>query len=319
LLKGFRPSCDPTPYFHTQAPTDPIFHSVVGSECRLNPARAEQAMAARAGGNLSNLVQMLQSDLAKAQDKLQCCQPKLCQAAWQDACQWELPPPRTCTLNQGLPSCLARHPKSGMATQVQLGGALRIASTFAEILLLQYANGFELHEGEVGWQVSPDEMMELFRLHAVAFDLEQRTPYVAALQGSGLLHRILLALTDESDTSAGVAPAGARFVAFVGHDTNIANIGGMLELSWQQPGYQKDQMPPAGALTFEVREEAGTRRVYVAYVAQSLKQMRSGQGDSPVRTPVRVPGCSTTEPGFPCGLDRFKQLVAEKLDPDCAR
>lgn len=40
----------------------------------------------------------------------------------------------------------------------------------------------------------------------------------------------------------------AKVVVFVGHDTNIANIGGMLGLHWQLPGYAPDEIPPASAL-----------------------------------------------------------------------
>src|SRR5207247_4760632 len=126
--------------------------------------------------------------------------------------------------------------KDAAPTQVQLDGALRVGSTFTEILLLEYTNGFP--KEEVGWDRIKGDMTLLFRVHAVSFDLEQRTPYVARLQGSRLLRKILLALTDQTDNAPGTAPPGAKFVAYVGHDTNIANIGAMLELSWQQEGYQ---------------------------------------------------------------------------------
>ena len=93
------------------------------------------------------------------------------------------------------------------------------------------------------------------------------------------------------DGKPGSAPAGAKLAAYIGHDTNIANVGGMLGLSWQPPRYQKDQMPPAGALLFKLRERApGERLVNVAYVAQSLDDMRNGTGTKSVRTPVAVPG-----------------------------
>ena len=321
LLRGFRPGCDSAAYFHTQAPKDPIFHSVAGNDCKLDPIRAEQDMMHQAKGSLSGVLQRLQTELATAQKVLRCCQPELCQATWK-MCPSGLPQPEKCRLDQELPTCLVPKPTSSTPTQVQLGGALRIASTFAEILLLEYANGFK--NEDVGWgKVTREQMTPLFRLHTTAFDIEQRTPYVAALQGSPLLRRILLALQvkhdKDDDKRPGVAPAGTRFVAYIGHDTNIANIGGMLDLHWQQPGYQQDQMPPAGALTFELREEAGARNVYVAYVAQSLDDMRNRTGERPVRTPVSVPGCSSTAAGFPCPFDALESLVKSKLDPNCSQ
>src|SRR5262249_47517861 len=162
-----------------------------------------------------------QSELKSAQDTLQCCRASLCEETWTDTCRGlpPPPPPRTCTLADRLPSCLVRHPPSGTATQVELGGALRIASTFAEILLLEYANRFP--DKDVGWgRIKRAQMTPLFRLHTAAFDLEQRTPYIAATQGSALLRRIHLALKDEKDAAgggAGTAPPGAKFVAYVGH------------------------------------------------------------------------------------------------------
>ncbi len=103
----------------------------------------------------------------------------------------------------------------------------------------------------------------------------------------------------------------------MGHDTNIANVAGMLDLSWTQPGYQRNQTPPAGALAFELREEAGIRNVNVFYVAQSLEDMHAGKGDRPIPTPVPVPNCG--ESGAACTLEKFETLVTQKLDPNCSQ
>ena len=273
-------------------------------------------MLARAGGDLANVAQTLAPELAIAQQTLQCCQPRFCEAA-STACRRPASPPNTCTLADRLPSCLVRREEHGVVGQVALGGALRAASTFAEILLLEYANGFPT--SEVGWgRITREQLTQVFRLHTTAFGLEQRTPYVAALQGSPLLERILGALTDEKASAPGSAPPGAKFVAYVGHDTNIANVAGMLGLTWQQPGYQKDQTPPAGALVFELRQtDAGARNVHVFYAASSLDDMRAVKGESPVRTPVHVPGCGTE--GAACPLADFAKLVRSKLDRSCTQ
>ena len=72
-----------------------------------------------------------------------------------------------------------------------------------------------------------------------------------------------------------MAVRDAKFIALVGHDTNIANIAGILDLTWTQAGYQRNQTPPAGALVFEVRMGADKKqRVYTSYLAQSPEQMR---------------------------------------------
>jgi 4-phytase/acid phosphatase len=131
-----------------------------------------------------------------------------------------------------------------------------------------------------------------------------------------LLRKMLLALKDESDAEPGTAPPGAKFVAYVGHDTNIANVAGMLSLSWQQADYQTNQTPPAGALIFELRQtDAGARNVHAFYAAQSLDDMRHANGTSATRTPVPIPGC----PNGSCTLGEFAKRVEQALDWDCSR
>ena len=114
----------------------------------------------------------------------------------------------------------------------------------------------------------------------------------------------------------------AKFVAFVGHDTNIWNLAGMIDVSWLQPGYQRNQTPPAGALMFEVRESKdGKLLVYATYVAQSLEQMRNATpltGDvKPLKTPLRIPACSSAEPGFPCTIEEFAVAIRNSVDREC--
>lgn len=314
LLRGFRPEhCDTKKFFHkASTPTDPIFHPVTaGGRCKLDPDRARREILTLAGGSLSNVVQELELELNLAQHTLQCC-PKegLCRTTSIRTCLPPTTPPNTCTLTSHLQSCMVDQPKD-TPTQVHLGGALRVASTFAEILLLEYANGFPLFE--VGWgRITREQMTAVFRVHTEAFRLEQRTPYVAKLQGSMLLRKMLLALKSESDGGTGTAPPGAKFVAYVGHDTNIANVAGMLNLSWLQAGYQENQTPPAGALIFELRQTDNSVRVYAYYAAQSLDNMHHQTATSATRTPVPIPGCLNGH----CTINEFATLVASKLDPN---
>jgi len=316
LLRAFRPSpsCDVSKYFHEASPstTDRIFHPVTKSgRCTLDAGRAKAEIEARAGGSFPAFIraQHLEDELTTAQTTLQCCQPKLCADTW-DKCQLPKPPPKSCTLTD-LPSCVA--PTNGDTPKAELGGGLRVASTFAELLLLEYANGFPIDD--VGWKrLTRDDLSGVLRLHTAVFDLEQRTGYIAKRQGSLLLKKILLALQSKTDNLPGTAPANAKFVAYVGHDTNIANVASMLGLSWQQEGYQKDQTPPAGALMFKLYKLSGFSHVTVSYVAQSLDDMRAVAG-TPVRTSIVIPGCA----GTLCTLDQFTQLVGQALDPDCSQ
>ena len=152
-----------------------------------------------------------------------------------------------------------------------------------------------------------------------------RTPYLARRQGSSLLARVAGALTGRAfgGLSAPDPPVrDARLVAYVGHDTNISNLGGLLGATWVMPGYPVDETPPGGALMFERRRAGdGRERVFLSFVAQTPDQMRSAapltSTAPPIRTPVRIPGCSTEEDGFPCSVDDFARVVREALDADC--
>jgi 4-phytase/acid phosphatase len=96
----------------------------------------------------------------------------------------------------------------------------------------------------------------------------------------------------------------------------------MMDVTWLQPGWQRNQTPPGGALMFEVRESADKKlRVYTSYLSQSLEQMRSATPLTaevpPARTPLRIPGCSTAAAGFPCTLEEVAVAIRNTLDRDC--
>ena len=108
---------------------------------------------------------------------------------------------------------------------------------------------------------------------------------------------------------------------FVGHDTNIANLSGMLDATWLLPGYEANETPPTGALVFEVRASGAGPLVYLSYVAQTPDQMRNVThltlAAPPLRQPIRIAACSSDAAGFPCTLESFGKAVAAALEPEC--
>jgi 4-phytase / acid phosphatase len=209
-------------------------------------------------------------------------------------------------------------------TGVAMIGALAIASAVTEDFLLEYAEGMD--NGQVAWgRLTPEQLLQTFRLHTEAFDLMERTPYFARRQGSLLLMRAAAAVTSGHSSGLGAADAAvrdAKVVAFVGHDTNIANLASIMDVTWTQAGYQRNQTPPAGALVFEVRTGPDKKqRVYTSYVAQSLEQMRKLTPLTlevpPLKTPLRLRGCSANAPGFPCLIDEFAVMIRNAIDREC--
>jgi 4-phytase/acid phosphatase len=311
LIEGFAPNCGYNARTRQDAKIDPLFHPLEAGVCRVDPLAAQTRLLERAGGDLNRITRDLKAPFETLQSMLQCCSPSLCSALGRG---------ERCSLAD-LPTVMSPLPDgSGVA----LMGALPIASLTSEALMLQYADGQPM--SDVAWgRATLPQLRETWRLHTEYYDLTQRTPYFARRMGSALLFKVAAAVTSSRSSGFGVVdPAirDAKLVAYVGHDTNIWNLAGMLDVSWSLAGYQRNQAPPAGALVFEVRELPDKKqKVYTSFVAQSPEQMRNATPLTsealPLRTALRLPGCSTTQPGFPCTIEEFAIAARNVLDRDC--
>jgi 4-phytase / acid phosphatase len=178
-------------------------------------------------------------------------------------------------------------------TPIPTDGQFPYASTATEAFLLEYANGMPVES--VGWghviderTGSIDKLCKLLTLHEFYFTQTEREPYLAGIAGANLVREI----RDQLNQASGkprlecMRPSGdSKFVGLVGHDTNLANVQTLLNITWS---FGKDQqLPPdlravpdndalpAGALVFELREGSPDYRVRIKYVTQSLNQMRN--------------------------------------------
>ena len=181
-----------------------------------------------------------------------------------------------------------------------------------------------------------EHVIKLMPLYGVQFDLLQRTEYLAKRQGSALVDQVLETLRQiakgKSDPVRPV-PREAKLVIYVGHDTNLANIGGMLKLDWQLGRYQQNETPPAGAMVFELlRDAAGKYFVRVSYVSQNLDQMRQStilrlprrSGEDRKTTPdlARIAidqYCPATGKDGACPFDDFYTNAKARLHLACVR
>jgi len=203
------------------------------------------------------------------------------------------------------PACdLSRQPATLDAPKgkVKLDGGLNTASTLSEILALEYAEGKPMTE--VGWgRTSRAEISALLRFHALEYTLVSRPKPLADAGARALLSEIKRGLF-ATDT--------ARYTVLVGHDGNIAYIGGALDLHWQGGDFAQDDPPPAGALIFELwRGEQGDRHVIVRFRSQTLDEMR-------YLTPLKagaskalsLPQCGGVTV---CDADTFAHSIADTL------
>ena len=272
---------------------DPLFHPVSREgSCTIDPTRAREEPR----GPLEKAQKQpgYHDTVRKLQDVLDCCRPPLC------------PTKDDCTLND-LHNKIVDDSKDG---GVSLNGPIAIGSTASEVFLLEYAQGMPSDQVAWGHGSTAEHVIKLMLLHGVQFDLLQRTEYLAKRQGSALVDQVLETLRQTArGTSDPVRPVPreAKLVIYVGHDTNLANIGGMLKFNWQLGRYEQNETPPAGAMMFELlRNAAGKHFVRVSYVSQNLDQMRQS-------TILRLPRRS--------GEDRkaTPDLARIAIDKYCAR
>jgi 4-phytase/acid phosphatase len=157
-------------------------------------------------------------------------------------------------------------------------------------------------------------------LHTAATDFTERTPLMAQIGVSNLLVHINDALeqavTQETIPGAPSKPSD-RALFLIGHDTNLTNVAGLLNLSWIADG-RRDDTPPGGALIFELWQDSKTREFSVRtyFTVQTLEQMRSSAtltlDNPPERVPVILPTCSREDSS--CTWSAFSQTIKLAID-----
>ncbi|GGB41828.1 phosphoanhydride phosphohydrolase [Sphingomonas metalli] len=224
---------------------DPLFAPLDQPGVAFDPAQARAAVLADAGGEAG-----LAAEEARLRPLLARLDAVLC-APVSAACGVSRAPSGLAAVEPG------KRPK--------LTGALDRASTAAQILLLEYADGKPM--AEVGWgRVSAADIGRFAEFHAAEFRLLARPRYVARANLALLAPLIVEALT---------AADGPAVTMISGHDTNVASLGGLLGLHWQVPGVAADDPLPGGAIVLErLVDRAGRHYVRARYRAQTLAQIR---------------------------------------------
>lgn len=184
---------------------------------------------------------------------------------------------RECGLT-GIPSGIVIDPTG--RRRPHLSGGLAYGSTISEAFTLEYAEGKPM--AEVGWgRIGPEEIQNAAAVHELELAVMDR-PAALAVGNSGALAR----------TIGDALVSGPRLTVLVGHDTNIANIAGLLDVHWAVAGFGDSEPGPGGSLMFEVlRDGNGNRYVRSAYRSQTLEQIRYLSDSVPVRVPLQPAGC----------------------------
>ena len=307
LLAGLYPSCRNLT-LHSQADLavpDPLFHPQPSASCPMDPASNKIAILDRIGGDFSSVLREYNPQLSAIQAML--CPPALSAGHPQ------------CGLSAAAPAIETR--PDG---RLEMKGPIAIGAAAAEAFLMESAQG--LPGDQVAWgRLSGDTALaNVLEIRRLRVDLMDKTMPVARQKGSNLLAQIAATLRDGHDFPG--APAvrePVRLAVLMGHDSNIANIAGLLDLGWKIPGLQPNDPSPGGALAFELLRDrrSGEHHVRLAYFAQTLDQLRQvtrlDVAHPPGMTAVSLPGCSDPALGGACTLQRFTALAAARLEPGC--
>lgn len=291
LAEGMFPGCPPAVASGPAGETDPLFNPIGAGAVHPDGAVAAAAILGRIGANPAVLPDLYRSEF----DDMARVLAAPAKQAWLHA-------PSAVTAGKG--DALA-----------DLSGPLRTASTLSEVFLLEYANG--LTGKDLAWgRLDLAGVRRLMPLHEAYAELARRTPYGARARGSNLLSYIFNSIQQAESGKPGPAA-----LVIVGHDTNLSNLAGMMNISWLLPGYEPNDPVPGGALIFELWQDAASKHysVRLSYTAQSLEQMNRAlpltNAAPPLRAPIFLPGCSSAAPDFACSFDDFRGAILAAVDP----
>lgn len=301
LAAGLMPGCNLETHALPEGTHDPLFHPLPAKDGLPEKQIATAALAGRIGNNPSGLAEAYRPQLQSLEQVL----------TGKDVT------PKMSLFD--IPSSIA--PGKGDHL-VDLKGPLSTAATMAENLLLEYSEGMP----QVGWgRVDDHKLRELMQLHTANADLERRTPYIARAQAAVMLQKIADSMrqaTLQTRVPGALGNPTDRLLVLVGHDTNLTNISGALNLSWLIDG-RRDDTPPGGALIFELWQDQSSSQytVRLFFSAQSLDQMRNATPltleNPPERVPLFVPACSREN--MSCDWLGFESAVRAAALPNPAR
>ncbi|MCA0394436.1 MAG: histidine-type phosphatase [Proteobacteria bacterium] len=295
FLQGFAYLCDIDVAHSAGHRDDPMFQSIDLGLVAHDRDAARAAVLQRLDGRLGNATRPVADALARLDAILDCCQGPAC-----------APPgtPASCRLSD-MPTAWA---ETAPSKRIKFTGPLDAGGTAAHTLLLEYVEGKPPRQ--VGWgRATEADIERLSGIHAREFDLLHRTPYIATRGATPILEHVLAAFSGDT---------GAKVSLLVGHDTNVANVGGALDLHWHVPGYAPDDAAVGGAIGFELlRSHAGQRFVRAFYQAQGTRQLRGlqalGAGNPPYFVHMPQPLCGLPEDRSLCRYEDFVAALRTRI------
>ena len=355
VLKGFTPAkCAAIPVnFMVSGKTDPLFHSI-GADAKDYPApgSVKGVPPTSQGQGAAAVVATIAARGPSSSASL----PSIMQGLGDTNSTAEfnaMETPLGCT-----PGCLTNLPiviTSATDGSTSQSGALATASSASEAFMLEYGDGWS--PNDIAWgKLGSDQaaiqanLKLVLNLHVDAYKLVQRNPVVGAMQASNLANEIVqifnraAKVTGPCPQSQGPCspcpqnvaegaelcpPANAPLVFLVGHDTNIGTLGGMLAMDWDlsAAGLPADDMPPGGALVFELwqlPQMSPPWYVVVNFITPTIQGFGNAQAcaSNPTRCVGVAPvtfagasGCNALNKANYCTLAQFQAWVQKQSNP----
>jgi 4-phytase/acid phosphatase len=191
--------------------------------------------------------------------------------------------------------------------------AMKLAGTLSENLMLAYVEGTPMKAVAFG-RADAGVLGRLITLHNAQFATTKKAMPAAANAGSNLVAHILASLDAARGAPPDVAPLSTSprgAVVLVGHDTNLANVAGVLGLDWHD-SQVPDDYPPGGALVFSLVQRGAAYVIRVRSLMPSMEDLRANRFDKVIAKPVRVRGCRAIGE---CTADEFDALARKGIDP----
>lgn len=277
---AFMPGCAATVDHPTEDGPDPIFHGLDDQPASFDGAKAyAEAQAALPPGGIAGEAARHRGELVLLAKALGCAAP-------------------ACPLLTE-PTTLVAYPHD----RPELEGPIDVGSTASQSILLEYLEGMPMQD--VAWgRASRADISRMLEFHPTKFRYSNWPEYIARNAAAPLASEVM-----------GALKSPAKLTLLAGHDTNIADLGGFFQVRWQVPQYPARDVPPGGALGFELlRDAKGAQFVRAFFRAQTMDQLRNQQATPAQRQYLAIPGCGNSVAARACSLAAFERFVAARLD-----
>jgi 4-phytase/acid phosphatase len=280
-LKSVVPGCEVKVDHPDEGASDPLFHALDEAPAWFDGHHAyEVALTQAPNGGLAADDEAHAGELDRLEQILGCTSP-------------------SCDL-ESEPTNLVERPHD----RPDFAGAMDVASTASQSLLLEYLEGMPM--SDVGWgRATRDDIERLLIFHPIKFKYSNRPPFIAMASAGPIASKIA-----ESLGTSG----GPRIVLLAGHDTNLADLGGLLGLHWKAAGYPQDDVPPGAALGFELWSGTNGYKFVRAFLrSQTMDQLRNleplSTQNPPYRQYISIPRCGRPADAESCSLATFLGLI----------